>query len=158
MALPLIAAGVAARYGAKKLMKHLTKQTLKKQKGEAAVTKNKNSKTTSPYSSKKDDFKRVPDKRGARHAIRKEYKKLKNAKDRDSEFLHSTNIDDVMSNFQKGYSKTQIKKAKSRVLKYGDYKGKHLDKGNGFKAAEKAARKKGIKGKTTGYSWRGKVN
>ena len=35
----IVAAGIAARYGAKKLMKHLTKQAIKKSKGKAAINK-----------------------------------------------------------------------------------------------------------------------
>jgi hypothetical protein len=35
----IIAAGIVARYGAKKLMKHLTKQALKKSKSKASVKK-----------------------------------------------------------------------------------------------------------------------
>ena len=41
MALPIIAAGVAARYGAKKLAKHLVKQSIKKSKGKDAINKAK---------------------------------------------------------------------------------------------------------------------
>ena len=41
MPLPIIVAGVAARYGAKKLAKHLVKQSIKKSKGRAAINKAK---------------------------------------------------------------------------------------------------------------------
>ena len=39
--IPIVAAGVAARYGAKKLAKHLVKQSIKKSKGKDAINKAK---------------------------------------------------------------------------------------------------------------------
>ena len=129
MPLPLIAAGVAARYGAKKLMKHLTKQTLKKQKGKAAVKKNKNNKTTSNLSNT-GEYGRIYDKKNARNFIREEYKKIKKAADyieknpsknpgAAEEFVlqNRTNIDNVISNFARSFSRTQMNKAANKVLK-----------------------------------------
>jgi len=129
MALPLIAAGVAARYGAKKLAKHLTKQTLKKQRGKTAVKKNKNNKTTSNLSNT-GEYGRIYDKKQTRNFIRQDYKKIKKAADyieknpsknpgAAEEFVLQTrtNIDNVISNFAKGSSRTQMKKAQKKVLK-----------------------------------------
>lgn len=64
----VIAAGIAARYGAKKLMKHLTKQTLKKSKGKDAINKaqktKKNIETRNNMDVEKASWKKVY--RGAR--------------------------------------------------------------------------------------------
>ena len=49
MALPLIPLGIAARYGAKKILKHLTKQAIKKSKGKAAINKAPNKKSTGGF-------------------------------------------------------------------------------------------------------------
>ena len=71
----IIAAGIAARYGAKKLMKHLTKQALKKSKGKAAINKAPKIKKNGRFVSKQSQLTRKGKKidRKARDSFSKGY-------------------------------------------------------------------------------------
>ena len=117
MALPIIAAGVAARYGAKKLAKYLVKRNSKKLK------KPQNTRKDPDYDMKKGG--NIMDKRAARHYINKENKIIGSAKKyleknprkmpdaaEDAIGQSRNYIDNTLSNFSSKARKTVLKSRK----------------------------------------------